>query len=244
MELLKWGRAIPSSLIFNPRYLGWPVRLEPNLVVLEVKYARSNVGIATVSVERGAATTLSLLLYVSVFSFIVASRGQLLTDKGTRIASPEFNNVVVGVSNVDFEASATVVRALIVVESSTTEGREASNSEDLSTTSSGANTSSMKIRSHINFFAYGCVRHESSYKDKRVSSYLLPHEDVVVEISEHELVIIVEEFGCLLARVYLKCVLWLDSSLFFAEMGNECCSIQLIDGDGVFNVTGLEHFMK
>ncbi|KAG6506830.1 hypothetical protein ZIOFF_032160 [Zingiber officinale] len=38
----------------------------------------------------------------------------------------------------------------------------------------------------------------------RVSSYLLPHEDVVVEISEHELVIIVEEFGCLLARVYLK----------------------------------------
>ncbi|KAG6520818.1 hypothetical protein ZIOFF_017879 [Zingiber officinale] len=38
----------------------------------------------------------------------------------------------------------------------------------------------------------------------RVSSYLLPHEDVVVEISEHELIIIVEEFGCLLARVYLK----------------------------------------
>ncbi|KAG6500100.1 hypothetical protein ZIOFF_039914 [Zingiber officinale] len=38
----------------------------------------------------------------------------------------------------------------------------------------------------------------------RVSSYLLPHEDVVVEISEHELVIIVEEFGCLLARVYFK----------------------------------------
>ncbi|KAG6517479.1 hypothetical protein ZIOFF_020871 [Zingiber officinale] len=27
-------------------------------------------------------------------------------------------------------------------------------------------------------------------------------------------------------------------------MANECCSIQLIDGDGVFNVTGLEHFMK
>ncbi|KAG6536948.1 hypothetical protein ZIOFF_002026 [Zingiber officinale] len=91
----------------------------------------------------------------------------------------------------------------------------------------------------------------------RDSSYLLPHEDVVVEISEHELVIIVEEFGFLLARVYLKCerldyevvlslgVLWLDSSLFFvAEMANECCSIQLIDGDGVFNVTGLEHFMK
>ncbi|KAG6536178.1 hypothetical protein ZIOFF_001227 [Zingiber officinale] len=38
----------------------------------------------------------------------------------------------------------------------------------------------------------------------RVSSYLLPHEDIVVEISEHKLVIIVEEFGCLLARVYLK----------------------------------------
>ncbi|KAG6502982.1 hypothetical protein ZIOFF_035271 [Zingiber officinale] len=90
----------------------------------------------------------------------------------------------------------------------------------------------------------------------RVSSYLLPHEDVVVEISEHELVIIVEEFGCLLARVYLKRerldyevvlslgVLWLDSSLFFAEMANECCSIQLIDRDGVFNGTDLEHFMK
>ncbi|KAG6515181.1 hypothetical protein ZIOFF_025566 [Zingiber officinale] len=27
-------------------------------------------------------------------------------------------------------------------------------------------------------------------------------------------------------------------------MANECCSIQLIDGDGVFNVTSLEHFMK
>ncbi|KAG6518279.1 hypothetical protein ZIOFF_021683 [Zingiber officinale] len=39
----------------------------------------------------------------------------------------------------------------------------------------------------------------------RVSSYLLPHEDVVVEISEYELIIIVEEFGCLLAKVYLKC---------------------------------------
>ncbi|KAG6499757.1 hypothetical protein ZIOFF_039549 [Zingiber officinale] len=39
----------------------------------------------------------------------------------------------------------------------------------------------------------------------RVSSYLLLDEDVVVEISEHELVIIVEEFGCFLARVYLKC---------------------------------------
>ena len=38
----------------------------------------------------------------------------------------------------------------------------------------------------------------------RVSSYLLLDEDVVVEISEHELVIIAEEFGCLLARVYLK----------------------------------------
>ncbi|KAG6517947.1 hypothetical protein ZIOFF_021347 [Zingiber officinale] len=51
----------------------------------------------------------------------------------------------------------------------------------------------------------------------RVSSYLLPHEDVVVEISEHELIIIVEEFGYLLARVYLKCALLLDSSLFFAD---------------------------
>ncbi|KAG6529892.1 hypothetical protein ZIOFF_012107 [Zingiber officinale] len=29
-----------------------------------------------------------------------------------------------------------------------------------------------------------------------------------------------------------------------SEMANECCSIQLIDGDGVFNVTSLEHFMK
>ncbi|KAG6499344.1 hypothetical protein ZIOFF_039108 [Zingiber officinale] len=38
----------------------------------------------------------------------------------------------------------------------------------------------------------------------RVSSYLLLDEDVVVEISKHELVIIVEEFGCFLARVYLK----------------------------------------
>ncbi|KAG6510342.1 hypothetical protein ZIOFF_028352 [Zingiber officinale] len=38
----------------------------------------------------------------------------------------------------------------------------------------------------------------------RVSSYLLLDEDVVVEISEHEHVIIVEEFGCFLARVYLK----------------------------------------
>ncbi|KAG6483863.1 hypothetical protein ZIOFF_060649 [Zingiber officinale] len=28
------------------------------------------------------------------------------------------------------------------------------------------------------------------------------------------------------------------------KMANECCSIQLIDGDGVFNVTSLEHFMK
>ncbi|XP_042468131.1 protein ROOT HAIR DEFECTIVE 3-like isoform X2 [Zingiber officinale] len=28
------------------------------------------------------------------------------------------------------------------------------------------------------------------------------------------------------------------------KMANECCSIQLIDGDGVFNVTGLEHFTK
>ncbi|KAG6531866.1 hypothetical protein ZIOFF_005701 [Zingiber officinale] len=27
-------------------------------------------------------------------------------------------------------------------------------------------------------------------------------------------------------------------------MANECCSIQLIDGDVVFNVTSLEHFMK
>ncbi|XP_042413216.1 protein ROOT HAIR DEFECTIVE 3-like [Zingiber officinale] len=27
-------------------------------------------------------------------------------------------------------------------------------------------------------------------------------------------------------------------------MANECCSIQLIDRDDVFNVTGLEHFMK
>ncbi|KAG6474227.1 hypothetical protein ZIOFF_068151 [Zingiber officinale] len=27
-------------------------------------------------------------------------------------------------------------------------------------------------------------------------------------------------------------------------MANECCSIQLIDGDGVFNVTSLEHYMK
>ncbi|KAG6479353.1 hypothetical protein ZIOFF_062816 [Zingiber officinale] len=85
----------------------------------------------------------------------------------------------------------------------------------------------------------------------RVSSYLLPHKDVVVEISEYKLIIIMEEFGCLLARVYLKRerldyegVLWLDSSLFFAEMANECCSIQLIDRDGVFNVTSLEHFMK
>ncbi|KAG6513783.1 hypothetical protein ZIOFF_024120 [Zingiber officinale] len=58
----------------------------------------------------------------------------------------------------------------------------------------------------------------------RVSSYLLPHGDVVVEISEHELIIIVEEFGCLLTRVYLKHerldyegVLLLDSSLFFAD---------------------------
>ncbi|KAG6516363.1 hypothetical protein ZIOFF_026822 [Zingiber officinale] len=28
------------------------------------------------------------------------------------------------------------------------------------------------------------------------------------------------------------------------KMANECCSIQLIDGDVVFNVTSLEHFMK
>ncbi|KAG6519118.1 hypothetical protein ZIOFF_022607 [Zingiber officinale] len=118
----------------------------------------------------------------------------------------------------------------------------------------------------------------------RVSSYLLPHEDVVVEISEHELVIIVEEFGCLLARVFdvilglfvdclnifstlghspaieisypgldrqlfLRCtvvgfLLVLCRLKYSSEMANECCSIQLIDGDSVFNVTGLEHFMK
>ncbi|XP_010904950.1 protein ROOT HAIR DEFECTIVE 3 [Elaeis guineensis] len=28
------------------------------------------------------------------------------------------------------------------------------------------------------------------------------------------------------------------------EMGEDCCSIQLIDGDGVFNVSGIEKFMK
>ena len=27
-------------------------------------------------------------------------------------------------------------------------------------------------------------------------------------------------------------------------MGEDCCSIQLIDGDGVFNVSGIEKFMK
>jgi protein SEY1 len=29
-----------------------------------------------------------------------------------------------------------------------------------------------------------------------------------------------------------------------AEMGDACFSTQLIDGDGVFNVSGLENFMK
>jgi len=29
-----------------------------------------------------------------------------------------------------------------------------------------------------------------------------------------------------------------------SEMGDHCCSTQLIDGDGVFNVTGIDNFMK
>lgn len=29
-----------------------------------------------------------------------------------------------------------------------------------------------------------------------------------------------------------------------SEMGDECCSTQLIDGDGVFNVIGIDNFMK
>lgn len=27
-------------------------------------------------------------------------------------------------------------------------------------------------------------------------------------------------------------------------MGDDCCSTQLIDGDGVFNVAGIDNFMK
>lgn len=30
----------------------------------------------------------------------------------------------------------------------------------------------------------------------------------------------------------------------FPAKGEECCSTQLIDGDGMFNVSGIEHFIK
>lgn len=30
----------------------------------------------------------------------------------------------------------------------------------------------------------------------------------------------------------------------FPAKGEECCSTQLIDGDGRFNVSGIEHFIK
>ncbi|THU59565.1 hypothetical protein C4D60_Mb07t03440 [Musa balbisiana] len=35
-----------------------------------------------------------------------------------------------------------------------------------------------------------------------------------------------------------------DPFFSLLDMDEGCCSVQLIDGDGVFNVTGIEHFMK
>lgn len=32
--------------------------------------------------------------------------------------------------------------------------------------------------------------------------------------------------------------------LFFSDNNDGCCSTQLIDGDGAFNVSGLESFLK
>lgn len=36
----------------------------------------------------------------------------------------------------------------------------------------------------------------------------------------------------------------LQCAFLFTDMAEECCSTQLLDGDGVFNVSGLENFMK
>lgn len=35
-----------------------------------------------------------------------------------------------------------------------------------------------------------------------------------------------------------------DPFFSLLDMDEGCCSVQLIDGDGVFNVSGIEHFMK